>query len=204
MGLGNLVLNKLTGLGMKNLRTISSKCFGGSSFSSCVDKLDDLKKLGIKRIVDFRAEATLDFAEACKGKGFEYLNFPISSTTKSTRKGFSCVVDDDFFANLKKYISMVNKGDTYVGCQFGLDRTNVAVMLNYLLNPKAPVPKIMSWGQYDKKNVINNLLNTVRRKFIKKLTPEQIKELGLPADYNPYLQKRIAELLKENVYNFVS
>jgi hypothetical protein len=93
---------------------------------------------------------------------------------------------------------MVNKGQTYQGCHFGIDRTNLGLTLNYLLNPKATkAPKLLSWDNYTVGNIVNRTTKSVK-KIIKKLTPEQRKMLGLPDDYERMLAERIFDLRNAN------
>ena len=93
---------------------------------------------------------------------------------------------------------MFNKGQTYQGCRFGIDRTNLGLTLNYLLNPKATrAPKLMSWDNYSMGNIVNRTTKSVK-KIIKKLTPEQRKMLDLPEDFEKYLMERIFELRNTN------
>jgi hypothetical protein len=135
----------------------------------------------------------------CKDLDIEYLRFPLDNTRNIPgRVRLGIDVTDDFVKNLKKYIDMVNKGQTYQGCHFGIDRTNLGLTLNYLLNPKATkAPKLLSWDNYTVGNIVNRTTKSVK-KIIKKLTPEQRKMLGLPDDYERMLAERIFDLRNAN------
>lgn len=190
----------LDDLGIRNLRILENGNLSGGTFA--VRNPDDLLKLkeaGVKRIVDFRGEASSTFEALCKDCDFEYLRLPLDNTRiipGRDRIGFE--VTDDFVRDLKKYFDMVDQGQTYQGCRFGIDRTNLGLTLNYLLNPKATqAPKLLSWDNYSMGNIVNRTTKTVK-KIIKKLSPEQRKMLGLPDNFDEILQQRIFDLRYTN------
>ena len=103
-----------------------------------------------------------------------------------------------FVDKLQRFFKMVNDGNVYMGCQFGIDRTNIGLFLNYLMNAEVKnAPTIITWPYERKKAVANKNIRIVR-KIIKHLTPEQRKQLGIPEDYNCMLQIRIYEILDKN------
>lgn len=187
-------------LGIPRLRILENGNLSGATFATKDPaQLVKLKEAGIKRIVDFRNEASQGFEQLCKDLDIEYLRFPLDNTRNIPgRVRLGIDVTDDFVKNLKKYIDMVNKGQTYQGCHFGIDRTNLGLTLNYLLNPKATkAPKLLSWDNYTVGNIVNRTTKSVK-KIIKKLTPEQRKMLGLPDDYERMLAERIFDLRNAN------
>lgn len=187
-------------LGISRLRILENGNLSGGTFATRDPAhLVRLKEAGVKRIVDFRNEAGEAFEKLCKELDIEYLRFPIDNTRVIPgRERMGMAITDDFVKELKKYIEMVNKGQTYQGCHFGIDRTNLGLTLNYLLNPKATKPPILlSWGDYSLGNVVNRTTKSVK-KIIKKLTPEQRKMLDLPEDFEKYLMERIFELRNAN------
>ena len=187
-------------LGISRLRVLENGNLSGATFATRDPaQLAKLKDAGIKRIVDFRNEASIDFERLCKDLDIEYLRFPLDNTRNIPgRARLGIDVTDDFVKNLKKYIDMVNKGQTYQGCQFGIDRTNLGLTLNYLLNPKATkAPRLLSWDNYTVGNIVNRTTKSVK-KIIKKLTPDQRKMLGLPDDFEKMLTERIYNLRNTN------
>ena len=99
---------------------------------------------------------------------------------------------------LEEFFKITNEGNVYMGCQFGIDRTNIALFMNYLMNPKVDnAPTILTWPYEKKKTVANKNIKVVK-KIIKRMTPEQRMQLGIPEDYYSMLQTRIYDLLKKN------
>ena len=70
---------KLQELNILNFRAVNPTSISGGTFSvrSDVD-LETLRENGIRIIVDFRGEATNDFAQRCIESGFEYFNFNLN------------------------------------------------------------------------------------------------------------------------------
>ena len=85
-----------------------------------------------------------------------------------------------------------------MGCQFGIDRTNIALFMNYLMNPVVDnAPTVLTWPYERKKTVANKNIKIVK-KIIKRMTPEQRMQIGIPEDYHLMLQNRIFDLLRKN------
>lgn len=199
------LLQKVEQIGAKNLRLVNETCVSGATLERNLQGLANLRKTGINTVIDFRGEAGPAFAKACEDSGLKYVFFPL----EHTRTGLSglekavegCKVTDDFVKQLKNFIDTVNEGHAYMGCNFGIDRTNLGLVLNYLINPQAiHPPKILTWGDFRTKSVINKTLK-IARKTIKKMTPEQKKYLGLPDNYNDIFQEKISKMLALNIYS---
>ena len=191
-------------IGLKNLRSFGENCISGATLERSAENLNKVRQAGIDTIIDFRSEASSAFGQQCKDLGFKYLLFPL----EHTRAGLSGVakngasgLSDEFVVKLRDFITATNGSKVYMGCNYGIDRTNLGVVLNYLLNPKAVnAPKILTWGDFRTKSVINKTLKTAR-KMIKKMTPEQKQMFGLGENYNENFQKKIAKLLAVNLYH---
>ena len=193
-------------LNIPNYRMVNSTSISGGTFSNrSILDLSELKSCGIETIIDFRGEAQQSFADSCKRLGLNYFNFNLNNVINMTnpeyfipKKNERTMISDKFVSKLKDFFDLVNRGNAYIGCQFGVDRTNVGLVLNYLMNPKTETaPTILTWP-YEKKKMIANKNIKVVKKIIKRLTPEQKQYLGIPEDYSSILQERIYRLLDKN------
>ena len=190
-----------------NRRTVGNTSIAGPTFSNkSMEELKALKDAGITDIVDFRAEATPEFSERCQHLGFNFTNFPLelmsnfsSSNIFIPNGNARTKVSDNFVKNLKNFFEIVNKGNVYMGCKYGVHRTNTGVLLNYLLNPKQyPAPKMLNIDGENKKTLINQTINGVM-KIIRRLSPEQRAELQIANDFEKNIfPKKIGNLLAEN------
>jgi len=193
-------------LNIPNYRMVNSTSISGGTFSNrSILDLSELKSCGIETIIDFRGEAQQSFADSCKRLGLNYFNFNLNNVINMTnpeyfipKKNERTMISDKFVSKLKVFFDLVNRGNAYIGCQFGVDRTNIGLVLNYLMNPKTETaPTILTWP-YEKKKMIANKNIKVVKKIIKRLTPEQKQYLGIPEDYSSILQERIYRLLDKN------
>ena len=168
--IGEPIFDSISKLGAKNLRRVGINCFSGATFEGSNINLNKIKDAGIKTIIDFRSEASKDFALECKNAGIEYKLFPLGHTKANPLSQINeNIVSEDFVKGLKEIIDTINEGNVYMGCRYGIDRTNLGLVLNYLLNPKASTPPmILTWGDFRTKSVINKTLK-VARKMIKKI-----------------------------------
>lgn len=190
-------------LKIPNLRMLEANSISGSTFEkrTAADLLQ-LKDAGIKSIVDFRSEAASSFGKQCSELGFEYFNIPLEHSYNlfaGHKKGnLPEPVSDKFVEQLKKFFEISNKGNAYMGCNYGIDRTNIGLTYNYLLNMSATKPPVLqSWGDFSHTNVINRTVKLVK-KTIKHLTPQQKQMLGLPENYDEILKQRIHDIRLQN------
>lgn len=98
-------------------------------------KLTKMKNAGIKRVIDLRANGECSSAArtALADSGLEYINFPVEDGNWSVES----------LSSITKYINAIKSGDYYVGCANGQARTDLAVAINYILNPQAKnVPQL--------------------------------------------------------------
>ena len=190
-------------LKIPNLRILESNSISGSTFEKrTLEDLINLKKSGIRAIIDFRSEAGFLFRQRCNELGLEYLNIPIEHSynifAANKKKNLPITVSDKFVEQLKKFFELANKGNNYIGCNFGIDRTNIGLVYNYLLNMSAKQPpKLLSWGDFSHQNVINRTVKLVM-KTIKHMTPKQRETLNLPSNYEEILKQRIYDLRFQN------
>lgn len=199
-------IETLQKLAISNYRVVNSTSVSGATFSNrSIMDLKSLKEMGIDTIIDFRGEAMNDFAKLCERAGLKYYNFNLNNVNNMSNPEYFVREDNErikvtavFVEKLKKFFDMINEGNVYMGCQFGVDRTNIGLFLNYLMNSNVEnAPTIITWPYERKKTVANKNIRIVRN-IIKRLTPEQRKQLGIPEDYNYMLQIRIYEILDKN------
>lgn len=198
-------LNTLKNLGVENCRIVNKNCASGSTFADKPKYLRELKELGVQTIIDFRGEASSVYEEECRKNGFNYFNFNLNNVQNLTnpeyfihKKNNKFKVTDKFVQKLLDFFSLVNDGYVYMGCQYGIDRTNMALTLNYLMNhQEETAPQILTWP-YDKKKAIANKNIKAVKKIIKHLSPEQKQVLGINGDYTNFLKERIFILLDKN------
>lgn len=205
--------NEINFQGIKSIvptsfRKIGKNCVAGSMSSiQSPENLKLLKENGIKTIIDFRTEASKEYQQLCKEFGFKYISFPLdlvsnflhSSIFIKQAANTRAKVSDEFVKNLKKFFKEVDKGNAYMGCMYGVHRTNTGVLLNYLLNPNECLPPvIMKIDGEQINNLTNQSLNAIK-KIIHRLSPEQKKVLNISDDFlsNLYL-KKIAKLKETN------
>ena len=166
--------------------------------------LNKLLDCGIDTIVDFRGDAP-DVAKTlsanCDRFGMDYYKFPLDHIFEYPLKNFD---NKNFVEGLKKFFNVMNRGNAYVGCKYGVHRTNMGLMYNFLLNPNAKnLPSILPWSEdYPMSGTIDMLVNIFKETF-EKLTAEQRKAfnlLGSTADiYKKVFEQKLTQLCNKNI-----
>ena len=198
-----LPLNKtlLKQIKIKNLRFYEKNSIsGGTLEQNDIVDFYKLKAAGIDTIVSFHSEASEKYVEKCKKAGLKYFNFPMehsySSFSKKTNEPLE--VSDKFVENLNDFMQIFNQGNVYMGCNFGIDRTNLALTFNYLLNSKAEIPpKIISWDEFKPKNLLNRTIKFTKKR-IKKFSDTQRQIMKLPKDLHNLIYPKIKKLVDFN------
>ena len=198
-------------LDIKNFRLVDSSSVRGQ----CLNKkppflFDELRDSGIETVIDLRTEGRADskYARMCEAAGLEYFNFKIKENMAmfNPRGGIKETVEEFavnreiFVKDLDKFFKLMERGRVYIGCLLGLHRTDLAVSLNYLLNPKEPqTPPSLSHMFYkDEQNLTNKRIGSVKN-LIKNLTGSNKEFLGMPLDLTPMFRERIAKLRMMNL-----
>ena len=102
-------------------------------------------------------------------RGIEYYNIPFDDVYNLKNpdyfvheKNQQTQITDKFVRNLKHMFEIINSGDVFIGCEFGIDRTNIALVLNYLLNKEPKMmdtsdnaPLLLRWPDEQKKQVFS-------------------------------------------------
>lgn len=197
----------LRNLGIKNLRILNTRTVSGGTFERRpIEDLKVLKDAGIETIIDFRTEGSGEMAKKCSSTGLKYLNIPLDDVRERSNaryfirtKGKATILKPEFIESLKQYFELMNNSKCYVGCHYGIDRTNMGLLLNYFFNPKYEdiPPKVIHWPDESQKNILNRNIKSIKKIF-KAMTPEQKRELGIPEKYEDALREKIARLIEHN------
>ena len=101
----------------------------------------------------------------------------------------------EFVDNLPKFFEKMNSGKYYMACLLGLHRTDLAVTLNYLVNPKEPVtpPTLSHMFMKEETNLTNKYIGAIKN-LIKNLSPKDREFLNLPENFNEIFSSRILKL----------
>lgn len=114
---------------------------------------------------------------------------------------------DEFSANREVFVKiwinfskLMERGRVYIGCLLGLHRTDLAVSMNYLLNPIEPqTPPSLSHMFYrDEVNLTNKRIGSTKN-LIKNLSAVHKEFLGLPVDLNGIFNERVVKLRMMNL-----
>lgn len=203
---GSLDIARLKNLGIKHFRLIDSNSIRGVTLSNQKPSLlTELKECGIDTIIDLRQEGSVDstYAQECNKRGLEYVNFkikakmPIFNAPTATKLSLEekNKANQEFISMLPTFFEKMNKGKYYMACLLGLHRTDLAVTLNYLLNPKEPItPPTLSHMFYENEtNLTNKYIGAVKN-LTKNLTSKDKAFLGLPENFNEIFSSRILKL----------
>jgi len=207
-----LDLTALHNMNLKNLRLINENFISGATLEKRSDiDLSCIRNIGIRKIIDLRTEAPKQYGKRCKKLGFDYYNIPFDDVynLKNPKyfireKNKPTKISDNFIKILKKLFNVINSGDVFLGCEYGIDRTNMALVLNYLLNKEPKkievsdnAPLLLFWPGEKGKEVFNRNVKATKKIF-KMLSDSQKKELHLDSEYKTVLKDRIAKLFIRN------
>ena len=180
--------SKVDSLNITNLKSISNNSLRGETLSSKKNRwaIKKLRRYGIESVIDLREKYTSEkYPQMCKSEGLKYYNFPIDSHSIS---------DDEIIRNFPVMFKVMNDGRYYISCAQGLHRTDIALALNYIFNPKAQDVPIMIGHYHDNMDMsdIARRINSIS----KKLNPEKLKALGWGKDADEEISKRKLEFVK--------
>lgn len=182
---------KLESLGIPNFAVISENSIRGESLSSRKNRkyLKHMKKCGINTIIDLRDKyRSQSFPELCSKNGLKYFSIPVDS---------SSVSDKDIIKNLPLLFQLMDDGHFYMACAQGLHRTDIALSLNYVFNPKSSKPPVLRGHFRDgalKFDDIARRLNSIK----KNLTLDDLKNWGWGEDFEQQFAKRKKQLVSYN------
>lgn len=198
----NRVYNFLKSAKVNSLREINDSTYTGATLEELpIDTFVKLKEMGIETVIDLRLNSKTSYIEKCRSSNINYFKFPLDFIFNPGKSDIfignnRSLVNNSFVQNLKKFLELTKKGNLYMGCQYGLDRTNFAIIMNYLFNYDSNdvPPQILSSDIGKSKTLLNKDLDLIR-KILKKMTMEQKHFLNLPQNYNEIIIKRIRELV---------
>ena len=163
---------KIEELDIPNLAYIGNNSYRGESLSSKKNRkfLSALSKNGIKNIIDLREKyANKNFDQMCEQYSLNYFRIPVDS---------SSVDNKELIGNLPLLFKTLDKGRTYIACAQGLHRTDIALAINYIFNPKEQKTPPIMYGHIKqnefKFETIFRRINSIK----KEITSEDIKKLG--------------------------
>ncbi len=205
-----LDIGRINDFGIKHFRLINSNSIRGVTLSNQNPKiLKELKECGINHIIDLRREANSEskYANNCKENGLKYFPFPINInmpifniavTSKMSMQERKDSINS-FIKLLPQFFKTMNEGRVYMACLLGLHRTDLAVTLNYLINPIEPAsPPILSHMLIsDETNMTNKYIGAMKN-LIKNLSDEDKEKLGLPKNFVDKFNTRITKLRMMN------
>ena len=201
-----LDLQYLTDMNIQNFRISGASVASGATLcSKSYKEFQDIKSCGIDAIVDYRADATTDLKEKCAAVGINYFSFPLDGVDTLNNETYFGMTDNNkryvknaFINKLNEYFKIMNAKNVYTGCQYGIDRTNVGLTLNYLLNSNVVhgAPQILTWPGENKKSVINKLTK-MTKKILNAMTSDQKNTLGLSVQNNDFTNHQAIKLVRK-------
>ena len=152
-------------------------------------RMNKVKKSGIKTIIDLRSngEVSKNALEVLNKLNIKYINFPIECN----------FCDKATLEKISGFINAINEKDYYMGCANGEMRTDLAVALNYLVNPQAQNAPQLYYKQNTPQRAIT--LGSLR-KYLKLIqeNPEIVTTWGY-RDYSEFINladKKLQILLR--------
>lgn len=213
-------------LPLYNVKPIfTTGCYRGSTPNSNLDSIKILKKAGVKHIVDLQGysrvkdackENDMDYfhipikedlseMSAFKSKRdieLEVMQWSSYSTKEQIQESKNRAVrhwEKDKNEYMDKFVKMINllqEDNTYIGCEYGISRTNNAMLLNHLFNPKAsktPNCRTKFNNQY-----MNNIAS-----FYENLTPEHKAQMGWTKEFDENFMPKLKKLQSSKIeYNY--
>ena len=192
--------------GLKNIvRFVDNNVTAGETLANKNNSIFRfISNLGINTVVDLR-EFDITYQKKCQRNGIKYISVPFTHVLKERKDSIfdyqnNAKVHDNFVKQITILIENLKKGNVYLGCQYGVDRTNFALVLEYIINYNSThnAPKIFPTNYTTRNALLNKNINLVK-KIIKRLSKEQREILSLPNDFEEkILPRRIGAIVKEN------
>ena len=202
----SLDIARIKALGISHFRLIDSNSVRGVTLAKQKTSiLKELKECGIDTIIDLRSEGGKDskYAQDCADNGLEYMNFklklnmPIFNAPLNSKLSLEdrAKQNREFIEGLPKFFEKMNNGKYYMACLLGLHRTDLAVTMNYLLNPKEPItpPTLSHMFMKEETNFTNKYIGAMKN-VLKNMNAEDRKFLGLPENFKNIFDARVLKL----------
>ena len=207
---GSLNITKLKEMEIAHFRLIDSNSVRGISLADKKPEvLTKLKEYGVNTIIDLRREGgkTTNYAKECNKNGLDYFSFKVKDNMPIfTLAGNSKLPGDvrkvkckEFVQQLPQFFEKMDEGRCYMHCMLGLHRTDLAVVLNYLINPKEPstVPTLSHMYRDDETNFTNKYVAAMKN-LLSNIDKEDREYLGLPENYSEIFNGRVLKLKMMN------
>ena len=186
--------------GISDLREVSSTIVAGPTLETRPKLLPILKEQGITTIVDFRGGDQPLLRNVCEQNAINYRNFDFNHAISSGKKTISQPVN--FIDELKAFFGIMNKGNAYIGCEYGIHRTNAALVYNHILNnPDGTRFTTPQLSRLNGDGDINSIINFLSRKVwktIKLMTAEEKNFFNLKGTkrevFEHFILKKVGEL----------
>lgn len=179
-----------------NFHFLPNNSARGESLSSRKNRffIKDLKKLKINTIIDLRDKySSNSYPQLCKENDIQYFNFPIDSYN---------VPDKKIIEKLPEYFKIMNNGGYYIACAQGLHRTDIALAINYVLNPEEKEIPIL-YGHFRNQEFKFDDIARRLHSLKKELNTETLKKLGWGEDFIDkfYTRKKCLKKYNETFFS---
>ena len=202
----SLDIARLKALNISHFRLIDSNSVRGVTLANQKKPiLTELKECGIYNVIDLREEGCKDskYDQSCAENGLEYMNFklkinmPIFNAPLATKLSSEerAKQNHEFIEGLPKFFEKMNNGKYYMACLLGLHRTDLAVTMNYLLNPKEPKtpPTLSHMFIKEETNFTNKYIGAMKN-LLKNISVKEKAFLGLPENFHQIFDSRVLKL----------
>lgn len=207
---GSLNITKLKEMEIAHFRLIDSNSVRGISLADKKPEvLAKLKEYGVNTIIDVRREGgkTTKYAKECQKNGLDYFNFKIKDNMPIFVPPGNCKLPGDvrkekykeFVQQLPLFFEKMDEGRCYMHCMLGLHRTDLAVVLNYLINPNEPstVPTLSHMYRDDETNFTNKYISAMKNLLLN-IDEKDRQYIGLPENFNEIFNARVLKLRMMN------
>lgn len=203
---GSLDIGRLKNLRISHFRLIDSNSVRGVTLANQSPALlTELKECGINTIIDLRPEGSdkSRYAQNCRKNGLDYFNLKIRDNIPIFNAPFSGKMSAEerrvaivkFVHQLGDFFNLMDNGKNYMACLLGLHRTDLAVTMNYLLNPKEPTtpPTLSHMFFPEETNLTNKYIGKVKN-MLKNLTQKDKEFLKMPDCFSDIFDARVLKL----------
>lgn len=178
-------------LPLSNVRNISGSkrytpnIYRGSTLYDAPDwVIDKIKESGIKTVVDLAGYGDL-YKNKLEEHGLEYASFYLDPGS------FHFVDKNSKKDELIKFIKTMQKEYIYMGCEYGTYKTDAAITLNTLFNPKVKGPcRVGSSFEI-------GYVWRVANELYELMTPKDKKEIGWTPEFEKLFKEKIARHFKK-------
>ena len=211
----NVNIEKLKDLKIWNFAQHAENALRGQSLCEEPQYLKYLKDAGFERVIDLSEYGGSKYKKDCENSGLEYLSFTIDRDFWFGNEVFedinhhlnnkkSLYEEEEYNPSIEKeikeyfhensrifidrfvnFINTINKGYYYMGCLYGTDKTDAALMLSQFFNPrdKQFIRKVhASLDEYQLPKMAE---------LAKKLTQEDKNALGWTPEFEENFYKKI-------------